>query len=113
MNRTEIIFLIVAMAILLFCISEMPQYSFIFIFLLALAIIVLLMSLFSKYSKKYGNRKLSIMFCILGIILFVVYFVNSVYIDLTNKGSPEDSLLLLTLFIITICLGWFFEENKD
>ncbi len=113
MNRTEIIFLIVAMAILLFCISKMPQYSFIFLFLLALAIIAILMSLFSKYSKKYENKKLSIMFCILGVILFVVYFVNSVYFDLTNRGSASDGLLLVTLFIITICLGWFFEENKD
>lgn len=113
MNRTEMIFLIAATVILLILISQMPQYSFLFIFLLALAIMVILMSLFSKYSRKYENKKLSLMFCILGIILFIIYFVDSVYIDLTNKGQMVDSLFILALFIITIGLGWFFEENKD
>lgn len=113
MNRTEIIFLIAATVVLLICLSQMPQYSFLFIFLLALAILAIVMSLFSKYSRKYENKKLSLLFCIVGIILFVIYFVDSVYMDLTDKGQVADSLFILVLFIITIGLGWFFEENKD
>ncbi len=113
MNKTEIIFLIVAIIILLICISTMLQYSFIFIFLLGLAIIVILMSLFTKYSAKYENEKLSMIFCGLGIILFVVYFINSIYTDFINEKSAVDGLFIVTLFIIAICLGWFFEEKKD
>lgn len=109
MNKSEIIFLIVATVILLICISTMPQFSFIFIFLLALALIVIIMSLLSKYSEKHENKKLSLIFCILGIALFILYFINSVYMDLTNKGAMLDNLFLLALFIISICLGWFFE----
>ncbi|MBQ2652264.1 MAG: hypothetical protein IJF83_01795 [Methanobrevibacter sp.] len=109
MNRNEIIFLIGAVAIMLICIATIPQYSFLFIFLLALALIVIIMSIFSKYSKKYENKKLSVIFCILGIILFILYFINSAYIDLTNKGTMADNVILLALFVISICLGWFFE----
>ncbi|WP_407409856.1 hypothetical protein [Methanobrevibacter sp.] len=111
MNRTEMIFMIAVTAILLICVATMPQYFFIFVFLLALALIVIAMSLLAKYRQKYENRKLSLIFCILAVILFIIYFVNSVYFDFTNKGSTGDSLLLLALFIISICLGWFFEKN--
>lgn len=111
MNRTEMIFMIAVTAILLICVATMPQYFFIFVFLLALALIVIAMSLLAKYRQKYENRKLSLIFCILAVILFIIYFVNSVYLDFTNKGSTGDSLLLLALFIISICLGWFFEKN--
>lgn len=113
MNKTEIIFLALAIVILLSLIVMMPKYLFVYLFLLALAIIYLLMMFLAKYRKKYENRKLSIIFCIMGILLFLVYFVNSVYIDFTNKGSTADGLLILVLFIITISLGWFFEENKN
>lgn len=111
MNRTETIFLTAAAAILLICIATMPQYYFIFVFLLALALIVIVMSLLAKYRQKYENRTLSLIFCILAIILFVIYFVNSIYIDFANGSSTGDSLLLLALFIISIGLGWFFEKN--
>ena len=113
MNKTEMIFLIVTMSILVICVSVTLQYSLIYIFLLALAIIVILMSLFSKYREKYNNDKLSRIFCALGIILFVAYFINTVYTDFTNNTSAVDGLVLVTLFIIIMCLGWFFEEKKD
>ena len=113
MNRTETIFLIAASILLLICVSTMLEYSFIFIFLLAIAIIVIIMSLFSKYSKKYKNDKFSKIFCILGIIIFAAYFINSVYADFTNNKPVIDGLLLVVLFMITIGLGWFFEEKKD
>lgn len=113
MNKTELIFLAIATVILIICLSKMPQYSFVFLFLLALAIIYLLMILLAKYRTKYENRTLSIIFSIIGVILFIVYFVNSVFMDFTNKGSSADSLLILVLFAITIFLGWFFEEKKD
>lgn len=111
MNKSEMIFLTAATIILIICVALMPQYFFMFIFLLALALIVIAMTLLSKYRQKYENRTISLIFCILAVILFVIYFVNSVYIDFTNKGSTGDSLLLLALFIISICLGWFFEKN--
>ena len=111
MNKIEMIFLIIMTLILLVCIYTMPQYFFIFVFLLALALIVIIMSILTKYRKKYENPKLSILFCILGVVIFIVYFVDCVYIDFTNKGSMEDGLILLALFILTICLGWFFEKN--
>ena len=91
----------------------MPEYSFVFLFLLALAIIYLLMNLLARFRTKYENRILSILFCVAGIILFIIYFVNSVFMDFTNKGSTSDSLLILVLFAITMFLGWFFEEKKD
>ena len=112
MNKNELIFIGIATVILLVCISEMPEYSFVFLFLLALAIIYLLMILLARFRPKYENRILSILFCVAGIILFIVYFVNSVFMDFTNKGSTGDSFLILALFIITIFLGWFFEEKK-
>ena len=59
MNRTETIFFIAATILLLICVSTMLEYSFIFIFMLALAAIVIIMSLFSKYSAKHENGKLS------------------------------------------------------
>lgn len=113
MNRTETIFLIAATILLLICVSTMLEYSFIFIFLLALAIIVIIMSLFSKYSAKYENEKLSRIFCILGIIIFAAYLINSVYGDFTGNKPAIDGLLLVVIFIITMGLGWFFEEKKD
>jgi len=111
MNRIEMIFLITVTAILLICIATMPQYHFIFLFLLALALIVLIISLLTKYSQKYENKTLSLIFCILAVLIFVIYFVNSIFIDFTHKGPVSDSLLLVALFIISICLGWFFEKN--
>jgi len=111
MNRTEMIFLIAVTVILLICIATMPQYYFIFVFLLALALIVIAMSLFAKYKQKYENKTLSLIFCILAVILFIIYFANSLYIDFANTGSTGNSLVLVALFIISICLGWFFEKN--
>lgn len=113
MNRTETIFLIAATILLLICVSTMLEYSFIFIFLLVLAIIVIIMSLFSKYSVKYENKKLSMIFCILGIIIFAAFLINSVYADFTGNKPAIDGLLLVVLFIIAMGLGWFFEEKKD
>lgn len=113
MNRNETIFLIAATLILLLCASTMLQYSFIFIFLLVIAAIVILISLFSKYSKKYENEMLSRIFCILGVILFAAYFINSVYSDFTSNDPAVDGLLLVTSFIIAIGLGWFFEKKED
>ena len=113
MNRTELIFLGIVTVILLICISKMPQYSFVFIFLLVLAIIYLLMNFLANTRTKYENRKLSILFCIVGIILFTAYFVNAIFMDFANKGSASNGLLILALFIITMFLGWFFEENKN
>lgn len=112
MNKTELIFLGIVTVILLICLSKMPEYSFVFLFLLALAIIYLLMILLAKLRTKYENRTLSILFCVAGIVLFIVYFVNSVFMDFTNKGSTTDSFLILGLFIIAIFLGWFFEEKN-
>lgn len=112
MNKIEIIFIVIAAAILLFCIYAMPKYLFVYLFLLALAVIYLVMMLLGKYRKKHESRTLSIIFSILSIILFIIYFINSVYFDFTNKGSVSDGLLILGLFMISICLGWFFEENK-
>lgn len=112
MNRTETIFFIATTILLLICASTMLEYSFIFIFMLALAIIAIIMSLFSKYSKKYENDKLSKIFCILGVIVFAAYFINSVYADFTGAKPAIDGLLLVTLFIIAMVLGWFFEEKK-
>lgn len=113
MNKTELIFTGIAIVILLICASQMPEYSFVFLFLLALAIIYLLMNLLARFRTKYENRILSILFCVAGIILFIIYFVNSVFMDFTNKGSTSDGLLILALFAITMFLGWFFEEKKD
>lgn len=113
MNRTETIFLIAATILLLICISTMLEHSFIFIFMLALAAIVIIMSLFSKYSEKYENEKLSKIFCILGIIIFAAYLINSVYADFTGNNPAIDGLLFVALFIIAMGLGWFFEEKKD
>lgn len=103
--------MIAVTAILIICVAAMPQYFYIFVFLLALALIIIIMSLLVKYRQKYENKKISLIFCILAVILFIIYFVNSVYIDFTNKGSIGDSIVLLALFIISICLGWFFEKN--
>ena len=111
MNRTEMIFLIAVTAILLIYIATMPQYYCIFVFLLALAILVIVITLLAKYRQKYENNTLSLIFCILAVILFIIYFANSLYIDFANTGSTGDSLVLLALFIISICLGWFFEKN--
>lgn len=112
MNKTELIFTVIVTAILLVCLSKIPQYSFVFLFLLALAIIYLLMNLLANFRTKYENRTLSILFCIIGIILFIVYFVNSVFMDFTNKGATGDSFLILALFTMAMFLGWFFEEKK-
>ena len=112
MNRTETIFFIAATILLLICVSTMLEYSFIFIFMLALAAIVIIMSLFSKYSAKHENEKLSRIFCILGVIVFAAYLINSVYADFTGNEPAIDGLLLVTLFIIAMGLGWFFEEKK-
>ena len=70
------------------------------------------MSLFSKYSAKYENEKLSRIFCILGIVIFAAYLINSVYADFTGKPAI-DGLLLVVIFIIAMGLGWFFDEKKD
>lgn len=113
MNKTEIIFFAIAIIILLACISSMPEYYFILIFLLALAILLVLMTLLAKYKKRVENPTLSIISYVIGVILFVVYFINSVYMDLTNKGSTVDGTLILSLFILTMCIGWFFEKNKN
>lgn len=113
MNKTELIFLAIVTVILLVCLSKIPQYSFVFLFLLALAVIYLLMNLLANYRTKYENRKLSILFSVIGIILFIIYFVNSVFMDFTNKGPTSDGLLILALFATTMFLGWFFEEKKD
>lgn len=112
MNKTELIFLGIVTVILLVCLSKMPQYSSVFLFLLALAVIYLLMILLARFRTRYENRILSILFCIIGVILFIMYFVNSVFMDFTNKGSTSDGLLILALFTITMFLGWFFEEKK-
>ena len=113
MNKAELIFLVMAIAILLVCISKIPEYSFVFLFLLALAIIYLLMTLLARFRTRYENRILSILFCMIGVILFIMYFVNSVFMDFTNKGSASDGFVILALFTITILLGWFFEEKKE
>ena len=112
MNKTELIFLGIITVILIICLFQIPEYSFVFLFLLALAIIYLLMNLLARFRTKYENRTLSILFCIVGIILFIVYFVNSVFMDFTNKGTASDGLLILALFSITMFLGWFFEEKN-
>ena len=113
MNKIEIIFIAILMAILVFCIYAVPKYLFVYLFLLALAVIYISMTFLVKYRGKYENRTLSIIFCIVGIILFIIYFVNSVYMDFTSKGSTADGLLILALFIISMCLGWIFEEKKE
>lgn len=113
MNKIEIIFFTIAIIILIACVNAMPQYYFIFVFLMALAVLFILMNLLVKYKKRFENHKLSIMFYLIGIILFIAYFINSVYMDLTNKGSVMDGTLILLLFILVIFLGWFFEKNKN
>ena len=113
MNKTELIFVGIVTVILLILLSRMPEYSSVFLFLLALAIIYLLMVLLARFRTKYENRTLSIICCIIAIILFLMYFMNSVFMDFTNKGSTSDGLLILALFTLTMFLGWFFEEKKD
>ena len=113
MNVTELIAVGIAIVVLLALLSEMPQYSFVFLFLLALAIVYLLMMLLARFRTNYENHTLSILFYAIGVILFIMYFVNSVFMDFTNKGTTSDSFLILALFVATIFLGWFFEEKKD
>lgn len=112
MNKAELIFVGIAIVILYLCISKIPQYSSVFMFLMALAIIYLLMTLLAGFRMNYENRILSILFCLIGVILFILYFVNSVFMDLTNKGSASDGIVILALFTVTMFLGWFFEEKK-
>ena len=113
MKKSEIIFFAIIIIILLACISTIPQYYSIFILLLALAILFILMTVLAKYKKRFENHKLSIASYVIGIILFVVYFINSVNINLTNTGSTGDSALILALFILVMFIGWFFEKNND
>ncbi len=112
MNKMEVIFFTAAIIILLVCIITMHEYYSIFIFLLGLVILYALMTLLEKY-KRFENRKLSIISFIIAIILFVVYFINSVYMDFTNKGSFVDSTLILMLFMLTMIIGWLFEKNNN
>jgi hypothetical protein len=110
MNRKELIFIAIAIIILLVCISTMPQYYFAFIFLLVLAILFFLMTVLAKYKRRFENRTLSIVAYTIAIILFIVYFANS--INITGNASSDSSLILL-LFFLVMCIGWIFEKNKS
>lgn len=111
MNKIELIFITVAIIILIACISTIPQYYFAFIFLLVLTILFLLMTILDNYKRKFVNHTLSSVSYLIAIILFVVYFVTSVNIDLTPKGSGADNTLILVLFFLVMCIGWLFEKN--
>ena len=112
MNKIEAIFIVIAIIVLVACMQTIPQYYFIFLFLLALAILFMVMIILAKYKKRFESSKLSILFYLMGIILFVIYFMNSVYMDLTNKGSTTDGIMILFLFVLVIFFGWLFEKNK-
>ena len=113
MNKKELIFSTITIIILLACISTMPKYYYAFIFLLVLAILFVIMTIFDKFKRRFENRTLSLISYVIGIILFVVYFVNSVNYDLTSKGSSFDSSIILFLFFIVMCIGWLLEKNRN
>ncbi|WP_407414567.1 hypothetical protein [Methanobrevibacter sp.] len=113
MNKKELIFLTIAIIILLACISTIPQYFFAFIFLLVLAILFIIMTLFDGFKSRFENHTLSLISYVIGIILFVVYFVNSINFDFSIKGSSFESSLILLLFFIVMCIGWLLEKNRN
>ena len=112
MNKKELIFSAIAIIILLICIGTIPQYYSAFIFLLVLVILFILMTILTKFKMRFENRTLSIIAYVIGIILFVVYFVNSISITFSN-GSTVDNTPTLLLFFIVMFIGWLLEKNRD
>ena len=112
MNRIEFGFFIAVLLILLAYVCMMPEFSLIYAFLLFLAIIILIGTFMLKNKEKYENEMLYNIFCILTIVLFIIYFANAVYIDFTHNSPIVSNMTIFIVFMITVILGWFFKKEE-
>ncbi|MDO5859408.1 hypothetical protein [Methanobrevibacter sp.] len=112
MKKSETIFFTILIIILLIYLSFQPEHYPIFLFLLGLALIVMLIAFLTRYKKRFENQRLSLTLYVIGIILFTACLANSVLVDFANCSPLADNYLIITVFIIIMIMGWFFEKKQ-
>lgn len=110
MNKNEIIFFAIVIFAYILCALTLNIHSSVHMIFGIGLLAILVIAIALKYKPQFENEKISKIFQILAIIMFIFYVMAMISELWFAKKLIIDSGILLLVFIILVLINWFFKK---